>query len=226
MKLPDFDVQSLFLDAGWGTVAAASMVCVACAWRRHHGRPPHRRPLALVAALAACCMWLPEPWAPSFWLGMAFQHPSLVLVTLAGMAIVQLLWPQAPSRWRPLLPPIPAATLAILGALLYAGAFAWIPVDLYSVGYDGFAAAAIATLLVVGWTALDRTSGLACVAVALAAFVHAATRLPTGNAWDAILDPMLFAWASSAFAAALWRGWTHRSSLSAGLGSATGNGPR
>ncbi len=204
MRLPGLEEQGLYLDVGWSLVAAAFGVNLAgsIARRLKHAAGPVA--LTIVALLAAGAMWLPAPWSPSFWLGMAFQHPSLLLVILAGLHLVRTLGGRAIDPL-PLLPVGPAATVCVLGVGLYAGSFAWVPFDPYGFGYWGYSGAVIASLLAPLWYALDRRNALACVALALAALVHAVTRLPSGNAWDAVLDPLLFLWAAGAALAALIR---------------------
>ncbi len=208
MRLPDQEWQTLYLDLGWGVVVAALTIRATQALFALRGRSLSGIALACTAAVVIAVMWLPAPWAPSFWLGMAFQHPSLLLVLLSGIAIgnatgnatgnaIGNATGRGALRERvPLLPAIPAASIVVLGAVLYAGAFAWIPFDAYVLGYWGFAATTLATGLIVLWQLPGSRSGPVCVALALAALIHALTRLPSGNAWDAILDPLLFTYAA------------------------------
>lgn len=211
MKLPDFAAQSLYLDLGWAAVLTAIAVTVL----PHAGSVSRRRWTALwVACAITAGMLLPAPWSLSFWLGMAFQYPSLMLVTLALMHIGRLLNSKAAGASAPLLPVVPAATLLGVAAALYAGAFGWMSYDLYVVGYSPFAAAAIASALVATWARFDRSSSWACCALALAAMVHAAARLPSGNAWDALLDPFLVGWASVVLVRATDARFRHRASAS------------
>ena len=204
MKLPALEVQGLYLDVGWSVVVAALVLCMVprIAGRSGWTLRPAVRWTVVLAICAA--MWLPAPLAPSFWLGMAFQHPSLLLVTLAGIHLVRALR-RAEHPALPLLAPIPAATLALLAVFLYAGAFAWIPLDPYALGYGEFAGAAIASILAPAWYAFDRRNALTAAALAFAVLVHALTRLPSGNAWDALLDPLLFLWAAGVALVALVR---------------------
>ena len=150
-------------------------------------------------------MWLPAPVSPSYWLGMSFQYPSLLLVALAAFRLARLVGGKAPARLGAVMPELPAATLFGLGVALYASTFAWIPLDLYAFGHWDFSGAVIATVLVLLWGWGDRASALVCAAVAVASLVHAATRLPTGNAWDVVLDPLLFAWTAAVMFKAMSR---------------------
>lgn len=217
MKLPAFELQALWLDAGWSVVLTALALAVLS--QRGALATASRRRWALlgIGGAVGAAMLLPAPWSPSFWLGMAFQYPSLLLAGLAAGSIVRLLSPPTLAA-APLLPALPAATLLGLAAALYAGAFGWVSYDLYAVGYGPYVAAAVASVLVALWAGFDRRSGWLCCALAAAALLHTATRLPTGNAWDALLDPFLAAWAAVAVlrAASARRG--RRTPAAQGLG--------
>jgi hypothetical protein len=196
MTLPAFSAQSLYLDVGWGVVLAALLLgLLAGPGSAGRTRGPRWLGPAAVAAVAVGVA-LPGPWSPSFWLGMAFQYPSVVLVVLAGVSLARRFGMVATSPDRPLLAVLPAVTLLVAGAVLYAGAFALLPLDLYGIGFSGRAMVIAGTALVAAWAWLDRRSGWACIAVALAVAVHAATRLPSGNGWDALLDPFLVGWSA------------------------------
>lgn len=208
MSLPEFDLQAVYLDVGWGIVLASIAFSLLELARV---RPARRMVIALLAGACIGSMWLPPPLAPSFWLGMFFQYPSLMLVALMTIHLVGAL--ARPGRTAQVLSTRVAATLVALGIVLYAGAFLWVPVDLYAMGYGRFSAALIATVLVLAWCRDDGASGTACAAVALVALAHAVTRLPTGNAWDAVLDPLLFIWSAAVVIKALRRRWRARTSL-------------
>jgi len=194
VTLPPFAWQSLYLDVGWGVVCAALLLTLL---EMGPARLRARRFDPVVALACMACMWLPSPWAPSFWLGMAFQYPSLMLVFLAGAQLLRLQRQAHGVHLPPVLPAVPAASLFVLGTVLYGGSFVWFPLDVYAFGYASPAAIVLATTLVALWAACDRANGLACAAIAATGLVHAATRLPSGNAWDAMLDPMLFVWAGA-----------------------------
>jgi hypothetical protein len=204
MRLPELEEQGLYLDIGWTIVVAALGLAILGRLGRRFGWRLGRPACWVLFVLTGAAMWLPAPYAPSFWLGMAFQHPSVLLVVLAGIHLLRCLRERQAAPL-PLLPPIPAVTLALLGVFLYAGVFAWIPLDPYALGYGEFAGAAIASVLAAAWYAADRRNALAGAALALAAMFHAFTRLPSGNAWDALLDPLLFLWAGGMALLALFR---------------------
>ncbi len=194
MNLPDVSLQWAMLRIGWGVVLACVVVEALCRFRR----APSRSVLGLAAGVALACPWLPGPASPAFWLGLAFQWPSNLLVLLGGTRLLQRLAPRAPPGARsregvpdePLLPLFAALLLAAAGIILYLGTFGVGPF-VYRSGYFDSAVLAFVTLAVAGWRwgglAMPRTSLL----FALAIGVHLLTRLPTGNAWDALIDPFV-----------------------------------
>lgn len=201
MTLPDLATQSLYLDIGWSIVVSAVIVALLAAARAVRVVGVAR--VAIICSAVFACMSLPGAASPSFWLGLAFQHPSLVLVGLCALHIARAAGHWADEPGGSILPWGPGATLTALGLVLYAGTFLWLPYDVYQYGYWDFAAASATTVLVAFWWAVWPSSRAVCLLVAAAALVHALTRLPSGNAWDALLDPLLFAWAATATIVAL-----------------------
>jgi len=195
VRLPALATQSLYLDISWGIVVSALIVTVLST--RRASPIGGRGEVAATCAGVFVCMWLPGAASPSFWLGLAFQHPSPLLVGLCGLQIVRVARSRPDHRGVPVLPSGPAATLTALGLLLYAGTFLWLPYDVYQYGYWGFAAATATTVLVVFWWGLWPSSRTLCAVAASVALLHATTRLPSGNAWDALLDPLLVLWAAT-----------------------------
>ena len=182
-------VQPLF----WGVVLAFLAAQVVAR------RPVGMRRTATLAAFAWA--FIPGAWSPTWWLGLAFQLPSWSTVLLCGCSVL--------ARWRPVAVAEPnrqgmglLCWLAILfGLLLLLDMFILLPFALYR---WGFSALAVATLLAVAtavWVsaggALQRREA-AVALIAMALFV--VTRLPTGNVFDALLDPWL--WLVLAFQAA------------------------
>ena len=198
MNLPDLVSQGIYARLAWGVIAAAIAIWMLngasrrTAWARG---PAVRR---LIAALAAASMWLPNELSPAFWAGMLLQAPS---VTLAALGIAWI-WrcerrgadAHDPARRSDLWPAAPAITTAAAGLLLYAGVFTWLPFDLYSPGFRPLAGTAIAAAIAVLWRALSPASGVAALCLGIAVLAHATMRWPTGNLWDAVLDPFLVAW--------------------------------
>ena len=98
-----------------------------------------------------------------------------------------------------------AAALVVVGAVLYADSVGWLHLGLYAQGYGreaaiaGLLLGAVAVLAV----ALGRHRGVA-LAVLLSLMLFAVFRLPSGNLWDALLDPWLWLWALCSLVAR-WR---------------------
>ncbi|MGF6274535.1 hypothetical protein ABIB38_002917 [Massilia sp. UYP11] len=199
MDLPDLSTQILYGRLGWAIVLA-TLVCAL--WRR--SAPMSRVALAAVLALALAAMALPGALSPAWWLGLAFQYPSGLLV---GCCLLRLA-----ERWRGIrrsqvMPQALAGVLAVGGALLYLDAVGLLARGFYYAGFGQGAAplfgivAAIACVL-----AIVRGHARAPAASLLGALaLFALLRLPTGNLWDALVDPLLWAWAVAALLAAALR---------------------
>ena len=191
MNLPDIHLQSAALAIGWAIVIA----CLLVEMRVRLRAGAKARTLAIVALVPLAAVWLPGEASPAFWLGLAFQWPSTLLVLLAAARLWQRL--RAPGRSHgplpveePLLPLRAALPLAGAGILLYLGTFGVGPF-VYRSGYTDTAVLLFVTLAMGAWRwgrpPMPRTSLL----FALAIVVHLLTRLPTGNAWDALIDPFV-----------------------------------
>lgn len=151
----------------------------------------------LAIAVMAWSMW-PGPWSPSYWLGLAFQSPSLISVVLC------LLWTGSslkigPLQWCEAQPKvIPSAALAssaiILGWVLLGDMLALWPASIYAWGFSTAALALVCTmvflLFLFGGARIETQVFTLALLLVLCLFV--VTRLPTGNLWDALLDPWLW----------------------------------
>lgn len=182
-------VQPLF----WGVVMA---FLVAQVFSR---RSVLVRRTAMVAAFAWA--FLPGSLSPTWWLGLAFQLPSWTTVLLCG-AFVFAQWPRSiraePKReglgflgWMAI----------VSGLFLLLDMFILLPFALYRWGFSALAFSILLAIATAVWVASQnpvqrREAAVALVAMAL--FVL--TRLPTGNVFDALLDPWL--WLVLAFRAA------------------------
>jgi hypothetical protein len=166
-----------------------------------------RRTVALVIILL--CL-LPSDWSPSWWLGLAFQTPSLTLQGLCGLYLYQQLFLQADAEV-----PLPDSStptarttwpLGLLLAVIVAGwifaldTFAFFDISLYAIGFTPYAVLAalfFACLLQLisarsGHAQPTRHYRQLATIVLIATIVHLLLRLPTGNMWDALLDPWLW----------------------------------
>jgi len=143
---------------------------------------------------------LPAPWSASYWLGLAFQSPSLLTTGLCAVYVAQGVRPklmfsaqsQTFANWGLNGRQVPAALLGLVLCgialgwlllldtlnLLHLQVFAW-----------GFSPLAVALGLCVAWAQPHQPLKWAGWLVML---VYVITRLPTGNVWDALLDPFLW----------------------------------
>jgi hypothetical protein len=202
--LPSGGVMRLGLTLGWALVLAALLVALA-----------YRLPLAARRALAtALVLWtlVPGPMSPDYWLGLAFHAPSLSAMLVSLWLLRRLLFPAQPGlRLRGVVTPHGSlwwllGTVA-LGYGLLLDAFAVLPVQLYAWGFSPALLLALMLLSLLPWVIGNKARcPLGWVApCALALF--ALTRLPTGNLWDALLDPWLWFALHIALLRAVYRRW-------------------
>jgi hypothetical protein len=166
-------IATLYLYLSWGIVLASlawirtrkwSIACAILAW------------VGLPLAFS-----VPE-YSPAYWLGLAFQAPSLVSVGLCAYFA-------SPYRL-PLRRPLALAVLAsVAGWALLLDSFAVLPIQLYALGFEAGVAGAI--FLAVLLLSLEPVTAI----IALALVIFVLFRLPTGNAWDAVSDPLLWLFA-------------------------------
>jgi hypothetical protein len=186
MTLPDLALQIVYGRLAWAVVAVAA----AAAWL-----PWLRgRSLALAGVLAVALMALPGAASPAYWLTLAVQYPSGLLL---GCSLVAL-----HARWRGdairlSLPTAVALPIVAIGALLYLDAFGVLALGLYYAGFSTLAVpllacAALTVCAVAIVTGRGAPAAWPCVAALL---LFTVARLPTGNLWDALLDPLVWTWA-------------------------------
>jgi len=100
-----------------------------------------------------------------------------------------------------------ALVLALGGAWLYADSCGWLNTGLYALGFDPRWAPAAA--LFAGawalWTLRSVTMRGTGLVVLACVVVFCLTRLPSGNLFDAFLDPWLWCWSVCATLLAAWR---------------------
>ncbi|WBS03889.1 hypothetical protein OU994_06260 [Pseudoduganella sp. SL102] len=193
MTLPDLALQIVYGHVAWALVLVALLTaCVPQVARRHW-----RAVAAGLVVLSA----LPGTWSPAWWLTLAFQYPSGLLV---GLSLVALERRRQGSAPRMVLPLAMALPLALGGAALYLDTFGVLALGLYHGGFGAVGApllgiAAIAACAFAIWRGHALQPALALLAGLL---LYALLRLPTGNLWDALLDPLLWMWALGSAVAA------------------------
>jgi hypothetical protein len=215
--LPSALAYGLYLHVAWALVAACAVLMLSRAvltrWGVvHDHQDQHRKLLWAWSLAAATALWaiFPAPYGLSATLALAMQSPSLILVVLVCIQLVQQWRQDAPLA---ALAPAPAKAtyldparsgswpLAVLLTLLVLG---WaLVVDTLNLWPAVFNPALYAW----GFTSAALWSVLAAAAVLLLIYkatwpmvltsfavllVYALFRLPTGNVWDALLDPFVF----------------------------------
>jgi hypothetical protein len=199
MSLPDLAWQIVYGRLAWAVVlAAVAFSLLPLAWRRSRMLPV----LLLAGAGIACA--LPGPASPAWGLGLAFQYPSGLLV---ACCLLKLFDHRAASRGARVLTPALASGLALLGAALYLDTFGLIAQGYYHAGFGPNAAPLMAVLAALACAAaIVRRRALRQAVPLLGALVlFSSLRLPTGNLWDALIDPLLWGWALVALGAAALR---------------------
>lgn len=180
--LPAPELTRAVMPWSWGFVLAALWSLFAMRWANTKLRWS-------VAALIVLVCLLPEPWSVAYWLALAFQMPSLALQFICVAVIVspQRVMNSALDRpWFNLVPGIALGWILLLDTLAV-----W-PLSIYSFGFSTLATGVVALAVGVLWVLSTNSRPLTISAVAIAIAVFVGNRLPTGNVWDAVLDPWLW----------------------------------
>jgi hypothetical protein len=191
--LPSATAQQMGMGLLWGVVLAWLVLACISGMRIEL---THRLQWTVVLVMMALCLW-PGKLSPAYWLGLSFQSPSLVLASLAAYGVyARLVF--APAVARPWAARSTVVTSlcclgAALGWLLMLDTLAMWPRSVYALGFGaGALAVAAACLALMGWWAASMRAYLPLAGLAGALLVFALTRLPSGNVWDALSDPLLW----------------------------------
>ncbi len=177
--------ERLYLPLAWGLVLAWGV-----SWLlERRGVSNSKLKSWLPLLLILWCLW-PGPASPAYWLGLAFRAPSLLLTLLCTWA---LLAHYKPARWTPV--PVEALrhqawVLVVLGWALLLDTLALWPVSLYSLGFAPLTLGVLVLLGMLPWLLRDAARLSALLVAVLVLYVL--LRLPSGNVWDALLDPCLW----------------------------------
>lgn len=179
--------------------------CVVAVWLVVDGlglarRLPKQAGLWLGVLVAAWAL-VPGDWSLAHGLGLAFQLPSLMAVVSCGAVLILGLKARgsgqdsdagrAQGSITPQLVLLWLGTL--LGWLLLLDTFAVLPIQLYPLGFGPGALAVFAVCAALMWAWAGNTLPGLVLMVSLGLYVL--LRLPTGNVFDALLDPWLWVWA-------------------------------
>ena len=197
--LPQAALLPLWVKLSWALVLSAVVL-----------RRTYRMKLTVwPAAAVALLLLLPPTNVLSGYLALAFQMPSLVLVAWAVWCWTDVMQQREPVATTP----TPVAWLGVLlGWALVVDTLNYWPAffnpQLYALGFESAGLWVVLAVLaaVLLWAQVPMRWVLSVVAV-LAAYVL--LRLPTGNVWDALLDP--FVWL--ALHVHVWRAWRTQSKV-------------
>lgn len=196
--LPSALAQQIWLHLGWSVVLACLGASLVGRWLP--GKPSRLDGRQWgVALLLALWAWLPGPYSPTYWLGLAFQAPSVVAVLLCDALLRYRFFSTRSARTAGEPPNRFALALAALGVLagwaLLLDSFALLPVQLYAWGFSPAALVLVWVTVLLPWVVATRplpSGGTRWWVVPVAGLVFAVWRLPSGNVWDAVLDPWLW----------------------------------
>jgi hypothetical protein len=196
-------LQGLTLDSSPALpdplLAAASLrvlwaLLLACGTLALLRQLPQRWRWSLAAAVGAWTIW-PGPESPAYWLGLAFQSPSL----MSGGLCLWWLWREQRGglAYHPTRSGMPGLTLAAIALGWVLGLDTWglFSFSVYAWGFGPFSIACVALAAVVLWAmggASKHPQAGGTLLLGLVLVTYAALRLPTGNLWDALLDPWLW----------------------------------
>jgi hypothetical protein len=189
-SLPATWVAQMGLSTLWGMVLAWCAVALALRFRPSLSV----RARSILALAVIALSWWPSAASPTYWLGLSFQSPSLALGLVAAYGLWVQMSPAAgkSSPWAARSTQVTwlCALGVVLGWVLMLDTLAMWPRSVYALGFDA------ATLVGVGLTLVVLVlwrAGLPAVLLAAVLLMFALTRLPTGNVWDALSDPLLWA---------------------------------
>jgi hypothetical protein len=147
--------------------------------------------LVLGVLVVLWCL-LPGVWGATHWLGLAFQLPSVLLVALCFRGVLDEVNSPGAGHDQTYWPGLLA--LLALGWLLLLDTAALLPFSLYAWGFTPAAAGLTTLLALLPWlVGHGKLAGLPSVSLlGMVIAVTALLKLPTGNVWDAWLDPWLW----------------------------------
>lgn len=218
--LPSALAMQIWLHLGWSVVLAFVGANLVGRWRP--GRPGKLDGWQWGVALAlAFWTWIPGSYAPAYWLGLAFQAPSIAAVLLCDALLRSCFFPTRVGV--SINEPYNRVTLALasigvlLGWALLLDGLALLPVQLYAWGSSPVAVALVLLVALIPWVVCVQPpvvgrSRVWVVPVAVLVFV--VWRLPSGNVWDSVLDPLLWLVLHVYVAGALRRIWRRQAQIS------------
>ena len=200
--LPDPAYLPWLGQVGWALVVAAVLL-----GGLGLQRPKVSKARVFMAASFALWTFYPGPWGLSYWLGLAFQKPSLMACALALHFVVGYFGKREPSHSSTLYSmhadasgaaatgPVFLAGALALGWILLIDTFGVLPFSVYAWGFHPVCSAALLACALWAWVRSGRwhhVSGAMPALLLLVLLVFWFSRWPSGNVWDAVLDPCLW----------------------------------
>lgn len=200
--LPDPAYLPWLGQVGWALVVAAVLL-----GGLGLQRPKVSKARVFMTASLAVWTFYPGPWGLSYWLGLAFQKPSLMACALALHYVVGYFGERNPSLSSTTYPMSPAATgiartgpvflvgALALGWILLIDTFGFLPFSVYVWGFHPVCSAGLLACALLAWVRSGRwhhVSGAMPALLLLVLLVFWFSRWPSGNVWDAVLDPCLW----------------------------------
>ena len=209
--LPHAVLMQIWLHVGWSVVLACTAASLVGRWMPAPAGKLDGRQWGVALGLALWT-WVPGPYSPAYWLGLAFQAPSIATVLLCDALLRARFF--STRSGMPLNATPHRATLALAVAGVLAGwallldTFALLPLQLYAWGFSSAAVCGVLVLGLLPWLVVSThqpSRSLRLWIVPMAVGVFAVSRLPSGNVWDAVLDPWLWLALHVYVARAMWR---------------------
>lgn len=213
LALPDLAVMQVWLHTGWALVLGG----MAAAVLQRYG--VQRRLGWAVPLVLAVWAAVPGPLSAAYWLGLAFGAPSAVLALGCGWAGLRAwgVWKMEPVRaTQPQAGAVQAEQAllwlgVVLGWVLLLDTLAQWPLALYGLGFGRGAWVLVSVLALLPLLQAGAARRASAWLLPAALVLFALLRLPTGNVWDAVLDPWLWLGLQVVLVRRLWRCWRGRS---------------
>lgn len=187
--LPDLALMRIARYLSWAIVLSSLLMWAV--------RPVPRWLRRGLGALLFVWTLIPGPVSPAFWLGLAFQMPSLMSSAICALGLA-LIWRTGSCRLSDpqQLHALRWASLCgmLLGWILLLDTFAVFPFSVYAAGFSPAATGLAALLVALLWIFFGAHSPWQWISCLLGAvlLLYVLLRLPTGNVWDALIDPLLW----------------------------------
>lgn len=203
--LPGALLMQYYLHLSW--IFPFSLLAAFAGWKL----PLHARRIFSIV-VGSVCVFAGSAF-PMYWLGLAFQAPSISAVLLLGMVYIAAM--KAPGKLavghdasginiRVL------SVLVLPGYLLLLDTFAVLPWQIYAWGFSPLALLCLLTLSLLPGVlhgARKPMSAPEAWVAPIALLFFAVTRLPTGNVWDALIDPWLWFFLNGMLLRAFYLRW-------------------